>query len=402
MMFRLGFVLALTAAAGSMSAASPNPKDLIVPQEELSKAHELIEKLGSAVFAEREGAQDSLAKMGRFALPALIEGVNEHPSSEVRFRCQLLLPKASAADLKARLDSFLLDTKGEFEHNLPGWNEFRKVAGQGAAARAIFVDMIEDSANREIVLAAGDSSRELDNLLVARKQELYQRRFPRAPNGQARTLTLADVMTVLFAESHTSSPSAPRSISVSTLLNAPSVTAAFSDTGEKGATYKAIVLHWINTRDDAVSMNQAIAVATNLNLKEAAGAAVKLMNLKTAPPYYRGQAAMALVRLSGKEHIPDLERQLGDAQVLMSVRMAPNADPIEIQLRDVALVASLLLSGQEPEAYGFVQRYKASSGTTRYSYSNWYVPTDKRAAAFEKWKAWREKNPRPDKGNGGK
>ena len=40
-------------------------------------------------------------------------------------RCSSLLPRAASLDIKARLDVFLADAEGEYEHDLPGWNQFR-------------------------------------------------------------------------------------------------------------------------------------------------------------------------------------------------------------------------------------------------------------------------------------
>jgi hypothetical protein len=398
-MSRFGCAVAvLVVFAAETPAASPNPKDLAVPQGELARARELVGRLGSPAFDEREDAQDDLEKMGRLALPALAEGLNASPSPEVRFRCQALIPRASALDLQARLDTFLADDAGKFDHDLPGWNEFKTVAGAAAVSRGVFVDLLADPANRALLLAVAGPPADLGTLVAARKQELYQWRFPRTSGAARRAATVADVTALLFAESRVSSKHVPRSVTVSTLLTFPGVTAALTDGGEKGGVYRAVVAEWVNTRDDAVSMYQALTVASNLNLKEATGAAVKLLTMKGALGAYRGQAAMTLVRLGGKEHLPTLEKLLGDETVLMSVVQGGKADRIEIQLRDVALVSVLLLTDQDPEEYGFTQRYKSSSAATRLSYSNWYLTADKRPAAREKWTAWRAKNPAAEKG----
>src|SRR5438132_713776 len=108
--------LCVAAACG----ASPDPKDLAIAPEELSKARELVHKLGSEVYREREDAHAELTKMGRKARQALLEAAASDPDPEVRFRCSRLLPKAGADDLKARLDTFLADTQSKFDHDLPG------------------------------------------------------------------------------------------------------------------------------------------------------------------------------------------------------------------------------------------------------------------------------------------
>src|SRR5947209_2864347 len=120
----LGWMLAAVPAG----AASPDPKDLADPPQELSKARELVRQLGSEVFKEREAAQTELARMGRLARPALLDAAAD-ANPEVRARTTRLLPRAEAADLQARIDTFLADADGKFDHDLPGWAIVRKEVG---------------------------------------------------------------------------------------------------------------------------------------------------------------------------------------------------------------------------------------------------------------------------------
>jgi hypothetical protein len=128
-MTRLLAILVGGLCAAAASGASPDPKDLVIPPEELSKARELVRKLGSEVFREREDAHAELTRMGRKARQALLEAVGSDPDPEVRFRCSRLLPKAGADDLRARLDTFLADTEGKYDHDLPGLKQYRKAVG---------------------------------------------------------------------------------------------------------------------------------------------------------------------------------------------------------------------------------------------------------------------------------
>src|SRR5579884_168356 len=133
-MTRLGFALLVgAAAAGPLAAASPNPKDLAVPADQVSRAQGLVRKLASDAFWEREEAQEELAKMGRLAKPVLARAAVADPDPEVRCRCRLLLPRAAAEDLRVRVETFLADTQGKFEHDLPGWNQFRKAVPNSPA-----------------------------------------------------------------------------------------------------------------------------------------------------------------------------------------------------------------------------------------------------------------------------
>src|SRR6476661_3009451 len=110
-MNRFGLVLvAAELAASAAAAVSPDPRDLVVPAAEQARARELVRRLASDEFADREGAYRELARMGRLARPALAEA-GADPSPEVRSRAARLLPRAEAEELKARVDTFLADAE---------------------------------------------------------------------------------------------------------------------------------------------------------------------------------------------------------------------------------------------------------------------------------------------------
>jgi hypothetical protein len=401
-MSQLGIIVALVAVTPA-AAVSPDPKDLAVPPAEVAKARTLVGKLASEDFDVREDAQDGLAKMGRLALPALLGGVRSHPSPEVRFRCQSLLPKASALDLQARLDTFLADTDGKFEHDLPGWNEFRKLSGDGTAARKVFVGMLGERANRELVLAAAGPPAELGPLVAARKQEMYYWRYPRAVAGkptERKDATAADVLALMFAEVHAPSKFVPRTINSNVVYMASGFTTALNDGGGTGKVYQAVVGKWMDTRDDAISMNVAISLANSIGLeKHGSAVAARLVRFKGATITYRLNAALSLAQHDAREHLPALEAVFDDEAGLIVNRglVAGNVQVTTIQMRDTALAAALLLTDQEPRDYGFTETVKARRGM-RMSYTNWRLAEDKRKAAFAKWKAWRAEHPDHDAG----
>ena len=381
--FALPFTLALLMSATG-SAASPNPKDLVIPAAEQSRARELVQQLGSEVFDERENAQDDLSKMGRLAFPALLDGLNTNPSPEVRFRCQSLITKASQADLQARLATFLADVDGKYEHDMPGWNQFKKLAGASALSRSTFVELLKEPANRSLVLGVGGSPHELGNLIAGRKQDIYQMRFPRTPNTPVKQQTVQDIIALMFAESHIESKYIPRSVSTATIYNLVGLTSAINGGSEQATVYKSIVGHWIESRDDVSSMYTAMNQATSLGLpKQGSEVAAKLLNMKGGIPTYRIYAAFAIAKNGAKDKLKDLESAFTDEAALNIGGRVVNGvvERQTVQVRDMALAASLLLTGQNTEEYGFTEQYKNQTGM-QYTYSNWRLAEDKRKAAF--------------------
>lgn len=373
---------------------SPDPKDLAIPPEELARARDLVNKLSSESFEEREDAQEELGKMGRLAMPALLEGLNSNPSPEVRFRCQALIPKAAQEDLQARLATFLADTEGKYQHDLTGWNEFKKIAGASSTSRSIFADLLKDNTNRGLVLAVAGPSNELGSLVGARKQELYQMRFPRTANTPRKDPTVSDVIALMFAESHVEAKFIPRVVNNTTIYTVAGLNAAVSDGTEKGNVYKSILGRWIETRDDAISMYTAMNQATTLGLtKQAGNVAAKLIQAKGGAATYRMYAAFAIAKNGAVEHLAALESAFNDDGALVVGNRVVNGvvERTSVQVKDMALAAALLLTKQKPEDFGFTQQYKNNPGM-EFTYSNWRITDEKRKEAFDKWKAWREKN----------
>jgi len=417
----LGFASPTLAAVPS---TSPDPKTLIVPEEELSRARDLVQKLGSELYVEREEAEISLAKMGRMARVALLDGVNNDTNAEVRTRCQELLPKATSLEMKARLAVFLADKEGKFEHDLAGWNQFRSVVRKewtlfgylirsdrslDAAARALFAEMISSRENRHILFEIGSSQSDLSSLAAIRRQDLYSQKHPRVmfvggvmtrPTEQ-RDPTVADIATMLLLESRPGvNFAAPRTAPIGMLLNGSAFSSATAAGDERGRVCQAIACAWFDSRRDPMDLYNAMTIAQSMGMHDQSPLlALRLFQSKAALLAYRGIAASMLVRTGNKSHIPLLTDTLTDKTVATTIRKT-NADKPgeieahEIQFRDVSLVVSLLLSQQKPEDYGFVDQYKAQgTANTNFNYTRFYIPEKMRDAAMAKWKEWRAKNP---------
>jgi hypothetical protein len=419
-MFRIGLALTLALfATGSLHAASPDPKLLAVPPAELAKAQELVRSLGSDDYLEREDAMKSLARMGRMALPALADAANTNPSAEVRSRAARLLPRAEAEELKARLETFLADEELQYEHELPGWAEFRVAAGAewrffGATlwkdtrvlktARTVYIELLDAPSNRSLIFAVGSSPTDLGAAVGTRRVELYNVRLPGRPggfNGGPRSITAPDVVTLLFAESQVSARHIPitRVVSINILLTPLN----FTGSDDRSAIYRNVAARWMESRDDSASQYQAMLAARSLSMP-ASGTkiALKLLADTKGTPMYRAQAMVSLVNYDARDSIPALEQAMTDTTIVYSPAGALNvAQPYEpILVRDVALVAAVVLSRQRPEDYGFIQRVNyGNTGLTMSSYMQWAVPAGgwgdtfiRRSLALAKWQQWREQN----------
>ncbi len=417
-MYRPGLVFAcLFVTAGWTGAASPNPDDLAISPEIQVKSRVLVRQLGNEDFVAREEAEEQLLKLGRLARPALNAGASTNPDPEIRFRCNQLLRRATDLDRKARLDTFLADTKGEYEHDLPAWKQFRAAVGiewaffgytlradraLDAAARRVFTDLVTSRANQRLMFAVDGSRVDLGDLVVWRRQDLYTLRYANEDGGEVREPTLEDVTALLFAESLVgSSYISGRRTSISTLMSGSGFYAAARGTDEKSKVYRAVAVAWLDSRNEAREMYTALSIATTLEMPEqACGLAARMLTTPAISPTWRTRGVSYLATNGTKKHIPLVDYAMTDAFPLYSIPrpVLNEGDPesaYTIQVRDLALAVALLLADQKLEDYGFADRYGGSSVSRQsYSYSRHYFPDDAtRKTAFAKWEKWRKANP---------
>jgi len=407
-------------AAVPAFGASPDPKDLAIPPQELSKARELVKRLGSEVYRDREEAHAELTKMGRLARPALLEGATSDPDPEVRYRCARLLPKAGADELKARLDTFLADTEGKYEHDLPGLRQFRKLAGADKASRDLFVELVQSPYNVELLQALDKGPTEAGRAIADRRAMLYSGMQQRNVGGvikPAQPIALADVACLLFAEAVTPSKDIPRAgqfayVSGVTFVTQNASVQAINNPANTphAEPYKKIIAHWLETREDANEFNNNMSyVAGQLlkGFKESVPVLRKIVTGEGVYGYNKGQALMYLTQTPerAKAELPFLKSLLTNDTLVTTVWFGgnvPNANPIQHQclLRDVALAMLVTHTGQKMADYGYVFPPGVILNQQNIGYGNYAFETEeKRAAAMVKFGFWQLKGspaPKPD------
>jgi hypothetical protein len=411
-------------AAVPASGASPDPKDLVIPPQELSRARELVRRLGSEVYRDREEAHAELTKMGRLARPALLEGATSDPDPEVRYRCARLLPRAGADDLKARLDTFLADAEGKYEHDLPGLKQFRKLVGADKASRDLFVELVQSPYNVELLQALDRGPVEAGRAVADRRAVLYSAMQQRNVGGvikPAQPVALADVACLLFAEAITPAKDIPRSGQFAFVSGVTFVTQNASVQAINNAAstphaepYKKIVAHWLETREDANEFNNNMAYVAGQVLrgfKESVPVLRKIVTTEGVYGYNKGQALMYLVQQRPKEELGKesgfLKSLLTNDTLVTTVWFGgnvPNANPIQHQclLKDVALAMLVTHTGQKMADYGYVFPPGVILNPQNIGYGNYAFETEeKRAAAMVKFGFWQLKgSPAPKPGGG--
>lgn len=409
----LALLIVGSVSAGSMLAASPDPKDLAIPPEELSRARELVKKLGSEVYRDREEAHAELTRMGRLARPVLLEAVTNDPDPEVRYRCSRLLPKAGADDLKARLDTFLADTESKYEHDLPGLKLFRKHLGGDKPARDLFVEMVKSPYNLELLQALDKNPTEAGRAIADRRATLWANMQARNIGGvikQPQALTLPDIACLLFAEMVTPSKEIPRGGPVANITGVQfiqqqaSMAAINNADAPHAAPFRKIIGLWLETRDDVNDLNNLSYIAGQLlrGFKESVPVLRKVVTTDGVYGYNKGQALMYLMQQRPKEELPFLKSLLTNDTLVTTVWFGGNGNqPIQHQclLRDVALAMLITHTGQKMTDYGYSFPPGVVLNQQNIGYGNYAFESEtKRAAAMIKFGFWQLKGcPAPKK-----
>jgi hypothetical protein len=401
----------LCLAAAPSRAASPNPKDLAIPQAEMSRARLLIQQLGSEGFKEREASQDALAKMGRLARPALSEALATDPNPEIRSRISRLLPKAEAADLQARIDTFLADIDGKFNHDLPGMKLFRKElitkeAGSDKAARDFYVEAMKTPAHLEMLTALDLGGDAAGRAIADRRIELYRMQYPNqfgripGPSAAPRPPSLIDIAMLLLAETAIDSKDIPRNnnfgvtgayfLQVNTVIQ----NAANNPDGTPhGKIARQILVKWLDSRVTAEELTNVAWVANNLRgVKESGALLHRIIKTDGVAGYAKAQAMIFLLQ-RGKEELPTIRGQLKNETSLNNgkIQIAPGV-LIDTQVRDVALALVLHTDGQDLRKFGFEFQPGFNMAAIAQNYWGYGFKSDEdRAKAYKLFEAYEAK-----------
>lgn len=435
-------------AAAPARGASPDPKSLAVPPAEVSRARELVGRLGSASYRDREDATAELAKMGRLAKQALAEATTTEADPEVRARTTRLLPKAEADDLKARIDTYLEDKDGKFDHDLPGLKAFRAAAGANAKARELYVEILNSPYNLEMLAAMDRGNVEGGRAVSDRRTTLYsgliqqQQVFGGRRPTPVKQPSLADIAAVLFAESQIPYEFVPRTtvqwqqVSGVMLFQQGASQTAINGSGPHADAYKAVVGKWLATRDDPLDLAQLVYQLGSGNLRqlpETQPLLRRIVLLEGVAGYAKGQALNFIIQQNGKDaaallkavvkgqaragDFPEVFKKgdnpnkvvsLGSDGMVTQVWFQRNqnqnggiaavAETHTVTLRDVALAFLVTQAGQNMRDYGFETQPNQNFTPTPASFGQYaFTSEEKRQAAFVKFGFFQMKQALRDK-----
>jgi hypothetical protein len=355
----------------------------------------LITQLGDAKFAVRKSAGEKLAKIGLPAYQALEEATRDG-DREIRYRAEKILSIIRQNDLNRRLTIFLASLDSPEDRTLPSWPRFKAAHGNSTTTRNLFVEM--QRAEGELLAQLDADPRQATDLLSKRAIALAQEQ--NRLNREGLALPLGQIAAVFFVASEADVK--PSSNTIALLLQlgtqqsfrAASVAVEASDkpTKEKAAVAKKLLGSVIARAEDS-GTSQAVYLALIYDLKEGLSPALKLLDAPPRTRVYVQYAMLVVSRFGDASHLPIFEKLFVD-NTLVSTTSSRGVRR-EIQIRDSALAASVLLTKQELKDYfELPETYAAQQGAGTLSTSALNIGfenDDQRTAAFAKWDAYKAK-----------
>ncbi len=390
---------------------NPDPKSLEYGDAELEKARALTRQLGSKEYKEREVASRELGKIGRVAVVAIREVRAVETNAEVRLRTDILLPRAESDDMRARVMCFLADKDGKFDHKLPGWGKFKDVTGSDKASRELFAEVLKKSDYHALLMACEMTANDLSRVLTGYYQTIqHKQNF-----GTHVQPTSAELAVLCFLECQHSDKElriqgqwGPMSVG-QWLYHQDVQNAMKNGSGKYGVPLQRIVGKWMESRETAFGVQQAMNLATNWQLKDALkySARMFLVGSDANANWYKAQAAQQIATKhnlkEGKEeaakYLPLMLKGLDENQLLTQVFVGgknPN-EMIGVNTQDYVLGLLCRMTGQKPADYGLDTQ--TNGGDNFQNYAHYYFKEsdakkagEKRDAGIKKFKEWAEKN----------
>lgn len=374
----------------------------VLAQEKSATAtadQQLINQLGDDEYQVREAAEDRILQRGADILP-LLNDARRSPDPEIRLRAMALYKQLSA---RVRKDNFSRFADMAKDVDLPGWKSFQERHGDTKETRKLFVSMLKDE--WDMIGALETQPQMMDYLLFQRankiREDLYGPNHIQISEGTAAAMLHA----TSFEDVRITDPTMDQ---LKFLLAAPQITSSLQDP-ERAGPLLSVFDQWLesNLKSGRFSQEMRFVVLTTC-LREGINSgkvvAKQMLDERASPIYQNGfgqfgainstqqmmYAMLAIAKLGGKEDIEYLSKYFdNDTEVSLPT---VQGDQFTTQMKDVALVAVLHLSGENPKDYG----YPRISTDPNFLYnirSIGFTTPEQRQQAFEKWEKKQQSTP---------
>ena len=367
-------------------AAAINPK--AATAEDIGQ---WIAQLSDDAFPVRQAAASRLLAAGTPAREALL-AIAEGPDPETRAAAKRLVALIDRTEFNRRLEAFAADTDGKRGLTLPGWDQFRELVGNDPPARALFVEM-QRAEGALLSTVFGVSSQPPEQLWEERLTRLVS--WQMMSGNRSIAPPLGSCAAIVFLGSVSEIDVSDRgAVLIENLIQRPPINELLAAGGPQDSV-RRLVSGWVRhcpNKNEAI-LARRLQLMSAINLKDALPLALAVAagdeQYANVMPMTRASAVLAVGQFGGVEHLEKLEPLLEDATVSMPLQAPqPGQRVPNVQVRDVALIVMLHLTGQKPTNYGYL--HARQQPLQAFQIQTLQAANDQvRTEAIAKWKAWR-------------
>ncbi len=309
-------------------------------------------------------------------------------SLEQRIRAQRLVQLIEIEAFTQRARNFVETGRLPSDLKFPGWESFHLEIGDDRAAREIYAGMV--AAEPELMWQLDNSPLELSRLVEDRCTDIVLIGQLVAPaNGAGSTSpSVGTACALLFAASlgevrtnyYTSS-------CLNNLILMDDLGRLLGETSPQREPLRRLVGLWIRSCEVASPM-QRLSLAARFDLPEGLDAALDMIHARVGGRQLQ-YAIFYVAKTGGSDEIALLEELLHDETELDTRRTSDAI--VTTRIQDVALVAVLHLTGQNPVEYGF-DKLRDNSQFLYQPDTAGFSSDEARREALMSWWRWRSEN----------
>ena len=361
-------VTAFEAWDGESVAEAATP----VSVEDDPGAQRWIQQLGADSFVLREEAEQRLREMGTSVMAAVREAAKS-PDPEVRLRSQRILAALRKSELQQMVERF---REGK-EEKLPGWSQFKDVAGDSKTTRELYCEIFETQGDLFRPLVSNDLSEAIER---AREQA---KMLQQSISAQYQP-TFAEVAAIVFVSSLKYDATLLQS--VSSLCFQAKFSQKMNDS-KAGPELKKFLIKLYATEMDPNVQHQMVNLGVRYQLAQCLPLARKILADKNAQHYYKSQAIIAVSQFGSLDEDETLLRSQFEHTQTIST-WTRNNERLTTQVGDVALAAMVFMSRRQPKAFGFEHAQKVNFQNPQQTLQAHYLGFASDAKRKEARKQW--------------
>ena len=381
----------------------------------------LVNDLGNADPAVRAAAAQSLAALGVAAREAVLQGLKS-PDAEIRRRCRWLIEEIEWADLRQRRARFVQAADAADGCGLPGWQRFHRIAGAAPNARELFAAMIDaepalmmaiEAQNAGAIagrLVSGVSTRmqgyliddEPSNFLEPARMAAFWHGFVALADLTAkRSLKIESPSGAVAAAAADVDPEDFFYQLSDNLLEEEPLDAALTHKQFGPGTQRLVGAYLDGLRYDgetAFLADRFLALALRYRMPEGIRLSASVLRNSDSSGESRAMAIVHLAIVGGKPYASLIEKQLAS-----TAEVFQNGERARCEVRDVALVWLIHLTGQSHDDYSltnaaayceaWMKMRPADFGNLQTGIA---VTEAQRRTAKKKWQEYAAKHPLPE------